>query len=141
MSDYDADILTWSERQGGLLRRRAAGDLVNDAELDWPNIAEEIESVGRSQLSAIQSGLRQALILMLKAEAWPLSRDVPHWRAEARRFRDDAAEAFTPSMRQRIDLAALYDGSIWRRSTPGHCVRRPKQSTGSLRCRCRRSAQ
>ena len=45
MSD---DILLWSERQAELLRRRAAGELVNDAELDWPNIAEEIEDVGRS---------------------------------------------------------------------------------------------
>ena len=46
MSDYDTDILTWSERQATLLRRRAAGELVNDAEIDWPNVAEEIESVG-----------------------------------------------------------------------------------------------
>jgi hypothetical protein len=64
----------------------------------------------------VQSLLRQALIHMLKAEAWPLSRDVPHWRAEARGFRDDAAEAFTPSMRQRIDLAALYARAL--RATP-----------------------
>ncbi len=43
MSDlYDADIVTWSERQADLLRRRAAGELVNDAEMDWSNIAEEI---------------------------------------------------------------------------------------------------
>src|SRR5690348_4666817 len=42
MSDYDTDILTWSERQAALLRRRAAGELINDADLDWLNIAEEI---------------------------------------------------------------------------------------------------
>lgn len=47
MSDlYEKDILIWSENQANLLRRRAAGELVNDAELDWSNIAEEIESVG-----------------------------------------------------------------------------------------------
>ena len=46
MSDlYGDDILLWSERQAELLRRRAAGELVNDAEIDWPNVAEEIESV------------------------------------------------------------------------------------------------
>jgi hypothetical protein len=45
---------------------------------------------------------------MLKAEAWPLSRAVPHWQAEARRFRGDAADRFAPSMRQRIDLVRLY---------------------------------
>jgi hypothetical protein len=116
MSDYDTDILIWSERQAELLRRRAAGELINEADLDWSNIAEEVESVGRSQLSTVQSLLRQALIHMLKAEAWPLSREVPHWRAEVRRFRDDAAEAFTPSMRQRINLARLYIQAM--RATP-----------------------
>ncbi|MGA3400656.1 MAG: DUF29 family protein [Acetobacteraceae bacterium] len=87
MSDYDSDILVWSERQAELLRRRAAGELVNDAALDWPNIAEEIEDVGRSQLNAVESRLTQALLHMLKAEAWPLTRDVPSWRADARLFR------------------------------------------------------
>jgi hypothetical protein len=50
MSDYDTDILLWSERQAELLRRRAAGELDNEAALDWPNIAEEIESVGSEPL-------------------------------------------------------------------------------------------
>jgi hypothetical protein len=42
MSDYDGDIETWSERQADLLRRRAAGELVNDAETDRPNIADAL---------------------------------------------------------------------------------------------------
>jgi hypothetical protein len=50
----------------------------------------------------------QALTHVLKAEAWPLSRERAHWQAEARRFRGDAADRFAPSMRQRIDLAKLY---------------------------------
>jgi hypothetical protein len=108
MSDYDSDILVWSERQGALLRRRAAGELVNDRELDWPNIAEEIKSVGRSQLSAVRSCIIQALAHDLKAEAWPNSQAVPGWRAEAVRFRQEAAEAFAPSMRQHIDMVKLY---------------------------------
>jgi 2-polyprenyl-6-methoxyphenol hydroxylase-like FAD-dependent oxidoreductase len=111
-SDYDTDILEWSEHQGALLRRLANGELVNSAELDWPNIAEEIESVGSEQLHAVESLLVQALIHMLKAEAWPLSRDVPHWRAEAIRFRGDAARRFVPSMRQRINLAALCRSAL-----------------------------
>lgn len=105
---YEDDVLLWSERQAELLRRRAAGELVNDAELDWPNIAEEIESVGREQLHSVQSLLVQALVHMLKAKGWPLSRDAPNWRADAIGFRADAARRFAPSMRQRIDLARLY---------------------------------
>jgi hypothetical protein len=108
MNDYDTDILEWSERQAELLRRRAAGDLVNEAALDWPNIAEEIEDVGRSELRSCRSLLRQALRHMLKAEAWPLSRDAPSWRADAIDFRRQARDAFTPSMRQRIDITDLY---------------------------------
>ena len=50
MSEYDTDILSWSEHQAALLKRRAAGELVNDDALDWANIAEEIESVGNEQL-------------------------------------------------------------------------------------------
>ena len=109
MSDlYEADILAWSERQGELLRRIAAGERVNDADLDWPNIAEEIEDVGRSELHAVESLLVQALLHDLKAKAWPLARDAPHWRAEARRLRGDAAARFSPSMRKRLDLARLH---------------------------------
>jgi hypothetical protein len=109
MSDlYDTDVLLWSEQQAELLRRRAAGQLVNEAELDWPNIAEEIESVGSEQRHAVESLLVQALIHMLKAAAWPLSLAVPHWEAEARVFRGDARRRFVPSMRQRLDLAGLY---------------------------------
>lgn len=104
---YEADVLEWSEHQARLLRQHAAGEAGNEAP-DWTNIIEEIESVGSEQLHAVQSLLRQALAHMLKAEAWPLSGEVPHWQAEARRFRIDAAARFSPSMRQRIDLDRLY---------------------------------
>jgi hypothetical protein len=60
MSEYDTDILTWSEHQAELLRRLAAGERVNN-EVDWENVIEEIESVGKEQLHAVESRLVQAL--------------------------------------------------------------------------------
>ena len=45
---------------------------------------------------------------MLKAKGWPQSGDAANWRADAIRFRGDAAARFVPSMRQRIDLARFY---------------------------------
>jgi len=116
---YDADVLEWSEHQARLLRQHAAGKLAgstasqpgNEAP-DWANIIEEIESVGRSQLNAVRSLLRQALIHDLKCKAWPLVFYVPHWKAEALRFRADAADAFSPSMRQHIDVAQLYKSAV-----------------------------
>ncbi len=106
MSGYETDILEWSEHQAALLRRAAAGERVNG--LDWPNIIEEIESVGLSELRTVRSLLLQALLHDLKAEAWPLSSSVPHWRSEAKVARVNAVDAYAPSMRQRIDLAKLY---------------------------------
>jgi Domain of unknown function DUF29 len=108
MSDlYDDDVLLWSERQAALLRRMAAGERVND-QVDWENVAEEIEDVGRSSLRACRSQLLQALLHDLKARAWPLSRDAPHWRSEARVARINATDAYAPSMRQHLDVADLY---------------------------------
>jgi hypothetical protein len=107
MSEYDADILMWSEHQADLLRRIAAGEAVNQPP-DWTNIIEEVADVGRNSLRACRSLLLQALLHDLKARAWPLSRDVPHWRSEARLARINAADAYSPSMRQRIDVADLY---------------------------------
>jgi hypothetical protein len=109
---YEADILAWSERQAALLQWIARGERVNDAELDWPNIVEEIESVGRAQLHAVESLLVQALLYDLKAEAWPSSRDAPNWRAQARRFRGDATGRSAPSMRHCLDLAGIYRDAL-----------------------------
>lgn len=113
MSDlYDTDTLTWSERQAALLRRIAAGERVNDLDLDWPNIIEEVESVGRSDLHAVESWLTQAFLHDLKAQGWPQSRDAPLGRAEARLFRRQAKRRFTESMRQRIDLSGLHKDAL-----------------------------
>jgi hypothetical protein len=111
MSDlYDDDILLWSEQQAEALRRRATN------EIDWENVVEEIVDVGRSELRAVASHLVRALLQDLKAEAWPLSRDAPHWRAEARGQRDDARAAFTRSMAQReeLEVAELYRRALRR---------------------------
>jgi hypothetical protein len=109
---YDEDIVTWSEQQAALLHRRAAGELVNDADIDWPNVAEEIGDVGRSLWHAVESHLTLALLHDLKADAWPSSLAVPGWRAEARLHRRQARRRFVPSMRQKIDLAGLYSDAL-----------------------------
>ena len=92
---YDADILLWSEQQAERLHKQSIN------ELDWDNIAEEIEGVGRSQLHAVQSHLVLALLHDLKAEAWPLSRDV-----EALAGRSAPASRRGPAAVHALDAAA-----------------------------------
>jgi hypothetical protein len=109
--EYDTDIVLWSEHQAALLRRLAAGERVND-QLDFEHLIEEIEDVGSNQLHAVESLLVQSLRHMLKAKAWPLSRDAPSWRADAIDFRQQARRRFAASMRRKIDLPGLYADAL-----------------------------
>jgi hypothetical protein len=103
---YWDDSLAWSEQQAARLRRLAAGERVND--VDWEHVIEEIEDVGRSGLRACTSLLLRAIEHLLKLQGWPGNAAAEHWRNEVIAFRSEAALAFAPSMRQNIDLVALY---------------------------------
>jgi hypothetical protein len=112
MSDYDTSVVTWSECHADLLRRVAAGgEGVNDL-VDRTNVIEEVESVGQSQINAVESLWTQAFLHDLKAEAWPLAIDVDRRRADARMFRHQARRKYRGSMWQRIDLAGLYADTL-----------------------------
>ena len=112
MSEYDTDILMWSEHQAALLRRIAAGEPVNGSP-DWSNIIEEVGDVGLNSLRTCRSLLVQALLHMLKAEAWPTAREVSHWRAEAR----DSA-----GMQPTHFLHPCGSGLTWQSSIEERCV-------------------
>ncbi|HEX4367420.1 MAG TPA: DUF29 domain-containing protein [Rhodopila sp.] len=103
---YERDVLAWSQHQADLLRRLGRGERVND--IDWAHVAEEIEDVGLSELHSVESFLNLILVHVLKLHAWPESDARRHWRGEIVVFRNDAKRRFAPSMRQRIDVGALY---------------------------------
>jgi hypothetical protein len=103
---YWDDTLLWSEHQCALLRRLAAGERVND--VDWEHVIEEIEDVGKSELRACTSRLRKAMENLLKLQGWPEHASSEHWRNEIFAFPNDAADAFTPSMRRKIEIASDY---------------------------------
>jgi len=119
---YERDALAWAELQADLLRRLAAGERLNAA-VDWPNVIEEVQDVGLSELRACQSLLAQALVHLLKLYAWPDSKAAAHWRGETASFLARARRSFTLSMRQRIDLADLYADAL-------HEVRTRSDDTG-----------
>lgn len=104
---YDADILIWSEQQANLLRRMARGERVNG--LDWENVAEEIESVGRSELHAVESHLIVALTHLLYLAYATDRKPIGHWATEVRAALGNARRRFGPSMAQRIDLGEIWD--------------------------------
>ena len=113
---YERDALAWAEQQAALLDRMAAGERLNQA-VDWANVIEEVRDVGLSELRTCQSLLLQAMVHLLKLHAMPDAQAAAYWREEAGTFLDDAAQRFTPSMRQRIALEALYARAIRRART------------------------
>lgn len=57
---YDTDPYTWAMRQADALRRRSAN------EIDWDNVAEEIESVGRTEARELRSRYEILLVHLLQ---------------------------------------------------------------------------
>src|SRR5947209_368643 len=65
---YDRDFFEWTVSQANALRRLRPGDL------DWENVAEEIESLGRSDKSRIESNLNVLILHLLKWRYQPQDR-------------------------------------------------------------------
>jgi hypothetical protein len=104
MSDlYDEDFTLWTEQQAALLRRRAAGELVNDAELDWRNIAEEIESVGGNTRRELRNRLARLLQHLLKWRYQPEHRS-RSWRLTIRTQRQEIDDLLSdnPSLQSKL---------------------------------------
>ncbi len=78
---YLSDFLAWSQEQGRLLKARSS------AGLDWDNLAEEIETLGRSERNEIRSRLVVLLQHLLKWQFQP-SRRKPGWAASILEARD-----------------------------------------------------
>jgi Domain of unknown function DUF29 len=111
MSDstlYEEDILLWSEQQAAVIRRlgQTRRDVPN--ELDIENVAEEIESVGRSELAAVESQIQLIFAHLIKLLVEPDAPAARHWRGEILVFHAQMRRRYSPSMRQRIDIGDLW---------------------------------
>ena len=93
---YDTDFHDWAEQQARLLRRHAAGKPVNDDDLDWDNIAEEIESLARSDRREIRDRLAVICEHLLKWEYQPAGRG-GSWRGCVREARRQIADLIEES--------------------------------------------
>ena len=104
---YDDDIVTWAEEQAAALRALATRSDLSNA-VDWENVAEEIESVGRSQIHAVEGLLTQLLTHLLKQVSAPMARPSLHWRQETITFHLAARARYEKAMRQRIRMDHVW---------------------------------
>lgn len=84
---YEDDVYSWSREQAAALRRAAASRINLPEPVDFVNIAEEIESLGISQLNELYSRYRVLLMHLLKWQFQPEKRS-PSWRKTIRTQRD-----------------------------------------------------
>jgi hypothetical protein len=98
---YDQDFFLWTTEQAAALRRAKDSNLP----LDWENLAEEIESLGKSDRRELKSQIRRVLRHLLKLEASPAVEPRAGWRStilDARTEIDDVLRD-SPSLRREID--------------------------------------
>src|SRR5262245_1130692 len=94
---YERDFYRWTQRQAALLRTQDSG------ELDWKNIAEEIESLGKRDRRELGSRLRVLMIHLLKWQFQPTKRSeswsstIGTQREEIRLIIEDS-----PSLRRQV---------------------------------------
>jgi Domain of unknown function DUF29 len=105
MSDYEDDFYAWTQAQAAALR----GHKVMDLDLD--NLAEEIESLGRSERYAIESHLQNLLTHLLKWRYDPATEPRRGWRLTIRNARRDIAKRAQGRLR---DYPAQYLATAYR---------------------------
>ncbi len=105
---YDDDFFNWTQEQAALLR-----DLPRDVRLpnaiDLAHIAEEIEDMGKSELTTVKSFLGLILEHLFKIATKDLDADpARHWAGEIIAFHRNALRRYTPGMRQLIDMDEIW---------------------------------
>jgi hypothetical protein len=134
---YQEDFVRWTEEQAAALRQAKGSNLP----LDWENLAEEIESLGRSDRRELRSQITRILRHLLKLEASPAAEPRDGWQSTIREARSEIegvledspslgreAEAMiSKQIRAAAELAAddlgQHDGhadAIWRRLEARH---------------------
>jgi uncharacterized protein DUF29 len=130
---YDEDFYAWTQRQAELLRHLPAVD----NELDVENIAEEIESLGRSDLRAARSLCQHIIEHFLKLEYSGLEEPADHWRDEIVEWRLQLEQILTRSIEAKLDVPSLYRTALrlvrrLERDVPGLTSRLPADCPYSL---------
>ncbi|HJU16241.1 MAG TPA: DUF29 domain-containing protein [Stellaceae bacterium] len=79
---YDEDFVLWSQHQAEALR--AASRDGGNGPLDWENLAEEIESLGISQRTALRRQIRRIIRHLIKLQCSLANDPHPGWKASIR---------------------------------------------------------
>jgi hypothetical protein len=105
-ADVEDDFETWCYQQAQLLRQRRF------AEVDLPNVVEELESMGSEQRHALESSYRLVISQLLKWQYQPQLRS-SSWEITISRERDNIASREQKNRALRADARQIVE-SVYR---------------------------
>ena len=108
---HDRDWYAWTQDQAA--RLRAWPEHLRPNGLDLEEVAEEIESLGKSDRRAITSFLRLIALHALKLEFHPATKFAGHWRKEIGNFRGELGRLLEESPSLFAQREALF-ARAWR---------------------------
>ncbi len=98
----EEDFVRWTEAQAATLRKAAC--LGINLPLDWENLAEEIDSLGRSQRRELRSRIATIIEHLLKLQCSPAAEPWTNWIETVARERASIEDLLddSPSLRNEI---------------------------------------
>ena len=106
---YDRDFFAWTQHQAELLRRAAAREPTSD--LDFDNLAEEIESLGKRDRRALASQIARIAEHLLKLQYARDEESRPGWENSVDAHRSKARRILADSPGLKGHLATLVSES------------------------------
>ncbi|WP_041229612.1 DUF29 domain-containing protein [Rippkaea orientalis] len=100
---YETDFVQWTEEQAKALSEH------NEKTLDWENLKEEIENLGKEQINAVHSFLKQIILHRLKLDYTNDILSRRHWMDEIDDFQDEIERRLTQTLLNKINLQPEYE--------------------------------
>ncbi len=99
---YEEDFVRWTEQQAAALREAAAAG--TNLPLDWENLAEEIDSLGRATRRELRSRVATIIEHLLKLECSTAAAPRRSWRDTIARERNSTEDLLeeNPSLRNQV---------------------------------------
>jgi hypothetical protein len=107
---YDTDLALWAEAQARALRD--AGQAGTNLPVDWENVAEEIEALGKSQARELASRIRIILVHLLKLQCSPAIGPRAGWRETIHEQRSEIAALLADSPSLRPNIPGVIDSAL-----------------------------
>jgi len=111
---YDEDFVLWSKQQAEALRAAARG--ATNQPIDWENVAEEIDSLGRSDKRELASQIRRIIEHLLKLEHSPATEPRRGWVDSIGDARNQIEVLLDDSPSLKKDIPAVIAAEIERAS-------------------------